>query len=119
MSRLGSGRASSASRRAEDDMPESPALRCDEGRSGSVMDVCTSLTFFLNSRMPFPKEALISGMRLAPNSTRTMTRMIVSSPIPKLPNIESPSLEERPGDQVRNEYAQQAQKADVEHNGTE
>jgi hypothetical protein len=50
------------------------------------MDCSTSLTFFLNSRIPFPKDALISGMRLAPKSTNTMTSITISSPKPRFPN---------------------------------
>src|SRR5215218_4642866 len=113
MSRLGSGRTSSLA--GVSDRTGSPAASLESWRvgSGSVIERSTSLTFFLNSRMPLPNDALISGLRLAPKSTSTMTKMIISSPKPRLPNMGS-LLEEQPGDEIGDEHTEQAQQRHVE-----
>src|SRR5262245_47922838 len=43
---------------------------------------------FLNDWMPLPRLPMTSGRRPAPNTSRTITRMITSSPIPS-PNMAS------------------------------
>src|SRR6185437_9685675 len=78
------------------------------------MDVCTSVMLFLNSRIPFPIEPAISGMRFAPKSRRTMSRMTRISPKPRFPMPMVTPLEEGSRDQVRDQYAEQAQKRHVE-----
>jgi hypothetical protein len=47
----------------------------------------TSLTLFLNSRIPFPIDAPISGTRFAPKRTSTITSTMNSSIGPRLNGI--------------------------------
>src|SRR5918993_1394207 len=54
-------------------------------RSSSFVD---SLKFL----MPLPRPRPISGSRLAPKSSRMMIRMMMSSGIPRLPNMNAPSV---------------------------
>jgi NitT/TauT family transport system substrate-binding protein len=49
------------------------------------LDITTEWATFRSSDVM--NDALISGMRLAPKSTSTMTRMIISSLKPRLPNM--------------------------------
>ena len=50
------------------------------------MVLSTSFRLFLNSRIPLPNDALISGTRFAPKSTSTITSITINSPKPRLPN---------------------------------
>jgi hypothetical protein len=56
-------------------------------RSGSRIWRSTSLMLRLNSRMPRPMDAPISGTRFAPKITRTITRIISSSSGPMFPKF--------------------------------
>src|SRR5947209_20122245 len=72
--------------------------------------------FRLNSRMPFPIDAPISGTRRATKSTSTMTRRISISLKPKFPKLISSLLEERTRDQVRDEDTDEAEERHIEGN---
>src|SRR5215813_101090 len=72
-----------------------------------------SVMFFLNSLIPFPNEAAISGMRFAPNSRRKTIMMRRISVKPRLPNMVTTS-EEGPGDQIGDDHAHEAHERDVQ-----
>ena len=48
---------------------------------------CSSVVDFLNSLMPLPSDFPISGSRLGPKITSTITNMAMISGHPKDPNI--------------------------------
>src|SRR5687768_17902165 len=75
---------------------------------------------FLNSRIPFPMDAPISGSRLAPKTSSTTSRMIMISVKPRLPIGPSRGpREERLGDQVRQRHTNETHERQLEAHRTD
>src|SRR5438552_12267642 len=72
----------------------------------------------LNSLIPFPIDAPISGMRFAPkNSTRMSTRIAISVK-PRLPSMGA-FLKERTGHEIRDDHADDGEERDIEPDRSE
>ena len=107
ISRFGSGRTHPAAHADKFRLTGVQAHCCGQPRGGmgSRISRSASLMFFLNSLMPFLIDAPISGTRLAPKSTRTMTRMTIRPSETNVAEIHNRLLEERTCDEVGDDNA--------------